>query len=133
MNGIRMRMVYSAVCLLTAALAAAAGQPSVSTSTGRSRARVYGTVKVEKDKTDSVKSISVVTANKVTYRVTLDENGRKLGEQMDGQRASVLGYVSGTESVRSLTVLSFEEIKKQEPKPPPQRSKPKKRTSGTGR
>jgi len=45
----------------------------------------------------------------------------------------VLGYVSGTESVRSLTVLSFEEIKKRDPKEPPRQSKPKKRTSGTKR
>ena len=128
MNGIPMRAVCGVACLVTAGLAALAAERSVSTSTGRTRARVYGTVKVEKDAAGALKAVSVVTVNTVTYRAAMDENGKKLGETMDGQRASVLGYVSGTGAIRSITVLSFEEIKKREPtKPPPRRSKPKSR------
>ena len=118
--------------LLLIAPVAWAGEPSVSTSGGRSRARVYGTVRVEKDKDGKITSVAVLTVNQVTYKVALDENGTKLAEQFADKRASVLGYVTGSDRERSLTVLSFGEIKKEEKNAPKQPPTPR-RSSSSGR
>lgn len=128
-------IVYAATCLAAAARAAETEPPAPrAPAPTRSRASVYGAVQVDKDKAGKITAVRLVTVNKVTYKVDLDENGLKLGEQMDGKRASVLGYVSGAGEVRPLSVLSFGEIKKdskEQPKRPrqkaPRRSTPKKK------
>jgi len=127
------RTACVAACLATAAGVVQAEPRAVATTEAksantsapapsRSRARVYGAVEVDKNKFGKITAVRVVTVNKITYKVALDESGLKLGEQMDSRRASVLGYVSGTGEVRSLAVQSFGEIKKATEKPPKQKA-----------
>ena len=127
------RSVCIAACLAAAARAAEteppaapAAKPKATTPASaptRSRARVYGAVDVDRDKDGKITAVRITSVNKITYKVDLDENGRKLGEQMGGRRASVLGYVSGTGEVRSLAVQSFGEIKKASKEQPKQKAK----------
>jgi hypothetical protein len=77
-----------------------------------SRAKLYGTVKATRDSAGAVTAVALVSVNRVTYQVVLNETGKKLGTDMDGKRAVVIGRVSGEGDVRSVNVESFEDAAK---------------------
>lgn len=97
----------------------------------RSRARIHGEVSVKQGAREEIAACTLTTVNRVAYTVLLDENGLKLAKERAGQRASVLGYVTGQGETRAIQVISFGEVKKPEPKrtPPRRSTTPPKRTT----
>jgi hypothetical protein len=122
----RCALQWTAAACLTGALAALAAEaPRPPTGPRGSRARIYGQVGIQKDTGGKIAAVTVTTVNQIVYKVALDEQGLKLGEQLAGRRATVLGYMAGTGAVRSLTVIRFAEITKQDNSQAPRRPTPR--------
>lgn len=83
--------------------------------------RVTGLVKATKETKDGKEEITAVTITTrktdkqeaEEYQVTLDDEGKKLGKELDGKRASVTGTIEtkgeGDKKVKTITVESFKE------------------------
>jgi len=119
--------------LLLASAAAPAEEAKPPQRPSGSRVKLYGQVAAVRDRTGKITAVDLVSINEVTYKVVLDENGKKLGEAMSGKRAAVIGRVSGEGKERSLTVESFSDIKKEAKQEEKKTRTPPRRTSGTGK
>ena len=118
-------------CLLLASAATPAEKARPPQRSDGSRAKLYGDVKAVKNTTGRITAVTLVSVNKVTYKVTLDENGKKLGEAMSGKKAAVIGRVSGEGAERCLTVESYGEIKKAAKQEEKKTKTPPRRRPGT--
>jgi hypothetical protein len=76
--------------------------------------KVQGTVNVTKDPNDPnvITSITLVTAEKVTYHVRLNAKGLELGKEMAGKEVEVEGIVTKVGEKEWIRVLSFKPVEK---------------------
>jgi len=134
-RAIHAAVVVSAVLsgLVLAAGGKAPATPQPSEKPEGTRMKIYGDVKVAKDKEAALTGITVVSISGVTYNVVLDEIGKKLAA-MDRKRVAVLGYVTGEGYTRTIKVEKFElpgKSDKKKPASPKPKPKPKKTTKKT--
>ena len=77
---------------------------------------IVGLITATKETRDGKEEITAVTLTdkrggaETVYNVVLDDNGRKLGEEMNGKRARVAGTVAEKEGKKELTVQKYEEL-----------------------
>lgn len=71
--------------------------------------KLQGVVSVIRDANDVITSVQLTT-DAVTYNVELDEKGKELGENMEGQKAQVEGVVSEKDNQKWLKVLMFSPV-----------------------
>jgi len=81
-----------------------------------------GIVVVMKDESGNVQAVKLAEKTGKAYRVALDENGKKLAQELAGKKAEVKGVVTGME----VKVLSFKAA--EEPKAPAAPAQPKAET-----
>lgn len=72
--------------------------------------KVVGTVSVTEDDDWNITSVKLTVDEKTAYQVVLDENGRKLGTEMDGLKVEVEGTVVDKNGAKWLTVAGYKEI-----------------------
>ena len=85
----------------------------VGTALAEEQAKVVGTVSVTTDDDDNITAVRL-TAGNIVYNITLDGNGRRLGEQMESKKVEVTGTLREQDDAKWLTVTSFKEIKEEE-------------------
>lgn len=69
--------------------------------------KVQGTVSVTKDASGAITAVTLTAADGVSYNVTLDENGKKLGEEMADKKVEVEGTVAEKDGQKCITVTSY--------------------------
>lgn len=87
-----------------------------------------GTITLQKDKKNKVTGIDFNTNDGVTYKITMDIWGRKLGKAEDGGNYDITGTPSTKGKTKWLKVKSFKKAKLREGdpgKPPTERNPPK--------
>ena len=72
---------------------------------------VDGKVSANKDKNSNVIAVSVITNSGEIFKITLDKNGKKLAEEMDGKWVEVIADVSRIGDDIWLEVIRFNEVK----------------------
>ena len=80
---------------------------------------VVGVVATEK-KDDEIKSVTLTAKRKgkeAVYNVTLDEKGKRLGEEMDGKKVVARGTISEKDGKKWITVERYREAKPRKKKP----------------
>jgi flagellar basal body-associated protein FliL len=68
--------------------------------------KVQGLVGVTKDASGAITAVTLTTQDGVVYNVTLDENGKKLGEEMADKKVEVEGTVAEKDGAKWITVQS---------------------------
>lgn len=68
---------------------------------------VTGAVSCEKDGDGNISTVTLKTDDGVKYTVTADDNGKKLGKELDGKKATVTGEVTEKDDQKSLRVSSY--------------------------
>jgi hypothetical protein len=77
---------------------------------------IVGLVTATKETKEGKEVITAVTLTdkrggaETVYNVVLDDNGRKLGEEMNGKRARVAGTIADKDGKKELTVQKYEEL-----------------------
>jgi flagellar basal body-associated protein FliL len=76
--------------------------------------KVQGLVGVTNDANGDITAVTLTTADGVVYNVTLDENGKKLGDEMADKKVEVEGTVAEKDGAKWITVQSYkaEEVSK---------------------
>ena len=115
----------TAMVFFAAALCASAGGATVPEQP--KEVTVAGIVRAMEDDDGAIVSVKIKVDDKTAYNVTMDEKGKKLGDEMWSSKVEVTGQVSVKDNEQWLTVKSYkefpEEVKKateekEEPKPP---------------
>lgn len=70
-------------------------------------AKVQGVVGVTKDANGDITAVTLTAKDGAVYNVTLDENGKKLGEEMADKKVNVEGAVSEKDGQKCITVQSY--------------------------
>jgi hypothetical protein len=71
--------------------------------------KLQGVVNVTRDANDVITAVQLA-ADAGTYNVELDEKGKELGENMEGEKVEVEGLVSEKDGQKWLTVSMFSTI-----------------------
>jgi len=77
---------------------------------------IVGIVTATKETKDGQEVITAVTLTdkrggaETVYNVVLDDNGKKLGQEMNGKRARVAGTVAEKDGKKEITVQKYEEL-----------------------
>jgi DNA/RNA endonuclease YhcR with UshA esterase domain len=71
---------------------------------------VVGVVSVTRDDAGTVTSV-MITSRDAAYEVTLDDNGKKLGE-LAGKEVEVTGVETEKDGMKWITVESYKEVEK---------------------
>jgi uncharacterized lipoprotein YajG len=69
--------------------------------------KVQGIVSVTKDANGAITAVTLTAADGAAYNVTLDENGKKLGEEMADKKVDVEGTVAEKDGQKCITVTSY--------------------------
>jgi flagellar basal body-associated protein FliL len=69
--------------------------------------KVQGLVSVTKDANGDITAVTLTTKDGVVYNVTLDENGKKLGEEMANKKVEIEGTVAEKDGAKWITVQSY--------------------------
>jgi flagellar basal body-associated protein FliL len=69
--------------------------------------KVQGVVGVTKDASGVITAVTLTAADGVVYNVTLDDNGKKLGEEMADKKVEVEGTISEKDDAKWITVQSY--------------------------
>ena len=75
--------------------------------------KVTGKVSVAKDDDGNITAVKI-TAGETVNKVVLDDNGKKLGAEMDGKKVEATGTFSGEDDAKVFKVESFKEVKEAE-------------------
>ena len=73
-------------------------------------AKIAGMVAITEDADWNITAVKVTADDNTVYQIVLDENGKRLGNEEDGQRAEVLGALAEKEGVKWFTVAGFKEL-----------------------
>jgi uncharacterized lipoprotein YajG len=95
--------LLSSVCF-AAEKAPGAEQPKVT--------KVQGVVGVAKDASGAITAVTLTTKDGVVYNVTLDESGKKLGEEMADKEVEAEGTVSKIGDKEWIKVQSYKAVEK---------------------
>lgn len=68
---------------------------------------ISGTVSITKDDDGKVTSVAVSTEDGTKYAVDMDDNGRKLGTDLDGKKVTLKGDVKEKDNKLWVTVMEF--------------------------
>lgn len=68
---------------------------------------VIGVVSQQKNEDGAVTQVTLKASDGTTYIVAQDENGKKLGSDMNGKKVSVSGDVTEKDNQKTITVTSF--------------------------
>ena len=75
--------------------------------------KVTGKVSVAKDDDGNITAVKI-TVGETVNKVVLDDNGKKLGAEMNGKKVEATGTFSGEDDERVFKVASFKEVKEAE-------------------
>ena len=131
-KGIRQCVALGAgLCVLLAWTLARGAEAKQESKPAGQRVKVWGDVATQKDKDNKkITAVTLTSVHGVKYAITLDEAGMKLGQQMDGKRAAVIGWSSGEGMERSFIVESFSDPKQDaKKKQSPAKKGPAKKTT----
>ena len=73
---------------------------------------VTGTVSAEKDGDGNVTAVNLKADDGTKYRVTVDDNGKKLVKDLDGKKAVVTGSLTEKDEQKWITVTSYKSAEK---------------------
>ncbi len=72
---------------------------------------VTGVVSVTRSDDGDITAV-MVTTKEAAYMVTLDENGKELGTEMEGKEVEATGVVTEKDDMKWITVESYKEVEK---------------------
>jgi hypothetical protein len=75
--------------------------------------KVQGLVGVTKDANGDITTVTLITKDGVVYNVMLDENGKKLGEEMADEQVEAEGTVSKIGDKEWITVQSYKAVEEE--------------------
>ena len=74
------------------------------------RTIVDGKISAIKDSRGNITAVNLITDGGEVFNITLNENGKKLGKEMDGKWVEVIGGISVKDDKAWLEVKSYEKI-----------------------
>lgn len=74
------------------------------------RTIVDGKISSIKDNRGNITEVNLITDGGEVFNITLNENGKKLGKEMDGKWIEVIGAISVKDDKTWLEVKSYEKI-----------------------
>jgi hypothetical protein len=117
----RLALWVAAVCLLVLCSDALARERGERRKPEKAKKpTVVGMVAVEMEN-DEIKSVTLTAKKRgqeTVYNVELDDNGKKLGEELDGKKVMARGTVSEKDGKQWLTVERYREVTSRKRKPP---------------
>ena len=102
-NSIGLMLMVAALCVFSA------GRASAQENT----VTITGTVSVDRDEDGAIIGVTL-TVDDVDYTVVLNDAGKKLGEELDGEKAQVTGVVEKKNDQTLLTVKSYAKVEEKE-------------------
>ena len=75
--------------------------------------KLVGTVSITEDEDWNITAVTLTTPDNTAYKVVLDENGKKLGSEAEGDKVELTATVADKDGLKWITVSDFKVIPEQ--------------------